>query len=288
MSQSTRKLKLQNVTLCIADCANPYLASLAIEKSLRVCDFHQVLFFTDKKINLDTPVEIIKIDKIDSIDSYNKFILKDIGGYISTDFVLLIQWDGYVLDASAWRPEFTNYDYVGARWHWHPEGKRVGNGGFSLRSKKLLDITSADSFPVLENIPEDVQICIAQSDYLMGAFQVRFAPENVAAQFSYERDEPNFPSFGFHGLFNMWRHCDDKEIAELVSHLHDRNVKTREFTELFLTYFQMRKFVPLFSTYRRARKCMAREQMRLQVDNLLNNAAMSGAIVNMCEHNAFR
>ena len=244
MSQSTRKLKLQNVTLCIADCANPYLASLAIEKSLRVCDFHQVLFFTDKKINLDTPVEIIKIDKIDSIDSYNKFILKDIGRYISTDFVLLIQWDGYVLDASAWRPEFTNYDYVGARWHWHPEGKRVGNGGFSLRSKKLLDITSADSFPVLENIPEDVQICLAQSDY--------------------------------------------KEIAELVSHLHDRNIKTREFTELFLTYFQMRKFVPLFSTYRRARKCMSREEMRLQVDSLLNNAAMSGAIVNMCEHNAFR
>jgi hypothetical protein len=288
MPPSTRKLKLQNVTLCIADCANPYLASLAIERSLRACEFRQVIFFTDKKINLDPPVEVIQIDKIDSINAYNKFILKDIGRYIETDFALLVQWDGYVLDASAWRPDFMNYDYIGARWHWHPEGKRVGNGGFSLRSKKLLDITSADSFPVLENIPEDAQICIAQHDYLANVLQIRFAPENVAAQFSYERDQPSFPSFGFHGLFNMWRHCDDAEIADLVSHLHDRNIKAREFTELFLTYFQMRKFVPLFSTYRRARKCMSREEVTQQVNGLLNDAAISGAIVNMCEHNAFR
>jgi hypothetical protein len=288
MSQSARKLKLPNVTLCIADCANPYLASLAIEKSLRICDFGEVLFFTDQKINLDAPTRVVHIDKIDSINSYNKFILKDIGRYIATDFVLLVQWDGYVLDASAWRPEFMQYDYIGARWHWHPEGKRVGNGGFSLRSKRLLDITSVDGFPVLTDIPEDAQICIAQSDYLIGALQIRFAPENVAAQFSYERDQPNSPSFGFHGFFNMWRHCDDREIAEVVSHLHDRNITTREFTELFLTYFQMRKFVPLFSLYKRARKCMSREQMQLQVDTLLNDAGVSGAIVNMCEHNAFR
>jgi hypothetical protein len=288
MPLSAKKLKLQNVTLCIADCANPYLASQAIERSLRICEFQQVLFFTDKRIDVDSPVEFIQIDRIDSINAYNKFILKDIGRYIATDFALFIQWDGHVLDASAWRPDFMNYDYIGARWHWFPEGKRVGNGGFSLRSKRLLEITSADSFPLLENIPEDAQICIAQHDYLVNNFQIRFAPENVAAQFSYERDQPNFPTFGFHGLFNVWRHYDDAEIAGLMNHLHDRNVKAREFTELFLAYCQMRKFVPLFCIYRRARKCMSREEMVLQVDSSLNEIDVSNAIVNMCEDKAFR
>ena len=35
-------------------------------------------------------------------------------------------------------PPFSHCDYIGAQWFWHNDGMRVGNGGFSLRSRKLL------------------------------------------------------------------------------------------------------------------------------------------------------
>jgi hypothetical protein len=50
----------------------------------------------------------------------------------------VIQWDGYVVNAEAWDPAFLDCDYIGAKWYWHDPGTRVGNGGFSLRSRKLL------------------------------------------------------------------------------------------------------------------------------------------------------
>ena len=52
---------------------------------------------------------------------------------ISTPFVLVIQWDGYIVDPSAWANAFRKYDYVGAVVH-DKRGTFVGNGGFSLRS----------------------------------------------------------------------------------------------------------------------------------------------------------
>ena len=53
--------------------------------------------------------------------------------------MLLIQWDGYVVNPEAWDPAFLGCDYLGAKWYWHDDGMRVGNGGFSLRSRRLLD-----------------------------------------------------------------------------------------------------------------------------------------------------
>jgi hypothetical protein len=43
------------------------------------------------------------------------------------------------VNPAAWDPEFLDWDYIGAKWFWAEAGKRVGNGGFSLRSYKLLE-----------------------------------------------------------------------------------------------------------------------------------------------------
>jgi len=64
---------------------------------------------------------------------------------IDTQFTLVTQWDGYVINAEAWTEEFLDYDYIGARWigdvvkaAGSPPEYNVGNGGFSLRSDIFL------------------------------------------------------------------------------------------------------------------------------------------------------
>ena len=59
----------------------------------------------------------------------------DLYKHINTDFCLVVQYDGKVSDPDLWNDDFLNYDYIGAAW---TDGY-VGNGGFTLRSKKLYD-----------------------------------------------------------------------------------------------------------------------------------------------------
>ena len=109
-------------------------------------------------------VSCILINNIESYAEYNAFWIKKINNYLSTDFLLNIHDDGFVINPDAWTDEFLEYDYIGALWpvglH-HPtvtSFDRCGNGGFSLRSKKFLEI-SQKYCPVLPNIPEDALCC---------------------------------------------------------------------------------------------------------------------------------
>ena len=177
---------LENVTLCAIDSVQPILAKKAMERCNR-----QVTFGAEVFIDAN----------ISSKQEYSKFVIYELHKYIKTDFVLLMQWDGWIINKSAWNPRFLDYDYIGAVWPWHLEGFRVGNGGFSLRSKKLLDLTHKDEF-VYKDRNEDDLICHINRDYLVRN-GVRFAPEELAREFSYEREATNIPSFGFHGEYNM-------------------------------------------------------------------------------------
>ncbi len=66
-----------------------------------------------------------------------------LGERFDTDYVLIVQNDGFPLRRGL--DEFVGkYDYIGAPWErhmtyydWYPDRYRVGNGGFSLRSKRL-------------------------------------------------------------------------------------------------------------------------------------------------------
>ena len=82
---------------------------------------------------------------------------------------------------------------------------RVGNGGFSLRSRKLAEVTSKINFNTLK-FPiksEDIIIChYLYEDIINNG--IRFAPPKLAAQFSIESVDDNFERninsvFGFHG-----------------------------------------------------------------------------------------
>ena len=232
---------LSNVTLCAIDCANVELVSRAIDLSLKEAEFGNAILFTDTKTCSDTK-NYVQIEKIENKFDYSRFILKQLHSHIDTDYALIVQWDGYILDGRQWNNDFLNADYIGAPWHWHKDGMNVGNGGFSLRSKRLLELTASPEFPFIENLNEDEQICRINRPTLAEKHSIKFASEKLATQFAYERSLPNLPTLGFHGLFNMWRYLDDDEMIEVVQKFNPYLFHSIEFFELLAQYFVMRKY----------------------------------------------
>ena len=122
-------LDLPGVTLCCVDTVNPDLALRALRLSASRVRFGRALFLTDRE--REAPgIELRLIAPLASREAYSEFILKKLVGHIDTQHVLLIQWDGYVVNPDAWRDAFLSCDYIGAKWSWHDAAERVGNGGF--------------------------------------------------------------------------------------------------------------------------------------------------------------
>ena len=137
--------------------------------------------------------------------SYGSFVIQSLSQYIDTPYVLIVQRDGFISNPFSWNNTFLNYDYIGARWPIYDndpkrnrEDRCVGNGGFSIRSKKLLDLCSKNADQMLPSeIPEDLLICIEYRDYFEQN-QCLFAPIDLADAFSAEYT-PYSGQFGFHG-----------------------------------------------------------------------------------------
>lgn len=207
-------LNLSRVTLCCVDCVNHELALAAIGQCVQKCAFARVLFVTDRAYEIDG-IDVVRIPPLASRDAYSHYVVKELGAHIDTDFVLMIQWDGFVINPAAWSDAFLEYDYAGARWGWPDDGHAVGNGGFSLRSARLL---RALADPHIAEYPiEDVAICRTYRTYLEAAHGIRFAPDAVADQFSFEATYPKGQPFGFHGLFNFWLFFQRADIAAFLN-----------------------------------------------------------------------
>jgi hypothetical protein len=139
------------------------------------CDFADVKLFTNRK---DLPFAV-EIPKLSGMDSYSNFCIRDMVEYIDTEHLLLIQYDGYVLNGKAWTNEFLKHDYIGAPWG---GVNLVGNGGFSLRSRRLLEKVA--EMPGNAH-PEDNYICRLHRQELMNA-GLSFCPTALAHRFAVE------------------------------------------------------------------------------------------------------
>jgi hypothetical protein len=169
-------------------------------------------FFDEIKLlsNYEGQEENIKIHKVavDSYTEYNRFIVEKLNTYINTDYCLIVQDDGYIVNPDLWKKEFLEYDYIGAPWPWHGV---CGNGGFSLRSKKFLELSSQLSYEEDHHeyscAPEDWFLCVKNRMYFL-VNQIKFAPLDLAQTFSFETpmgfpNEGKYNSFGFHGKHNL-------------------------------------------------------------------------------------
>jgi hypothetical protein len=194
---------LTDVTLVAATSVAVAATVDAIRASMKQLRFAEVLLLTDQQPErLDDGISWKAITPLRSRSDYSRFMLRELAPHIRTSHALCIQWDGFVLNGAAWEPSFLDFDYIGAPWPHFTDGQNVGNGGFSLRSRRLLD--ACVSLPLDGDTLEDVLISRKCRDQLEGQ-GIRFAPEVVAKRFSYERMRPVGQEFGFHGAFNLVR-----------------------------------------------------------------------------------
>lgn len=211
------QINLTNVTLVAVSGIDPRGAMKALEISMRGIDYHEVVLIAhDRPLNLNKkivfkqckPSELKSKDPKNKND-YSKFIAYDLCHYINSDYAIIVHNDAYVLRPHQWVDRFLDYDYIGAPWprdvHFTDDGMnvRVGNGGFSLRSKKLLGALNKLALPFTDNgtgfYNEDGVICVYYRKELE-KYGIKFAPVEVASRFSREKDCDDSESkpFGFH------------------------------------------------------------------------------------------
>lgn len=218
-------MKLNNVTLvCVTSVAIEESINSIIQSSRNI-EFAKIKLITDVDITPPENVSVEKCKKLNSLDEYSKFIIYELHNYIDTDFCMIVQHDGKVINSEKWLPEFLNYDYIGAPWpipgtEWMSDRKfmnsdgivldtyaekyRVGNGGFNIRSKRLLttptrikiqfeDSVSSNGYFYTGN--EDWSICVYNRHLYEQDGNV-FAPLEIASIFS--KEGGNQDTFGKH------------------------------------------------------------------------------------------
>jgi len=208
-------LELPNVSILQMETQVHRLAKLALDDSLRGIKFGQILVATDQFKEMRVPnAEHVMVYNWANKLGYCQALWYTIPKLVKTSHLLITQWDSWVLRPDLWNPEFTNYDYIGAPWDMGPKGLVVGNSGFSLRSKRLMDfmIEHKQEFP-LQLSGEDAQLSLVYRAKLEDA-GFTWAPIELAKSFSMEgnacRHESPMDSFGFHGIFH-WPEVLDKE-----------------------------------------------------------------------------
>ena len=230
MNDRPQRPFLPDVTLVAVTSVALPATVLSLERSMRQADFAEVLLLSDRAPqNADSAIGWRQIERLCSRADYSRFMLRDLSRYVHTSHALCVQWDGFVLNGEAWDPAFLSYDYIGAVWPHFDDGHNVGNGGFSLRSRRLLDACA--DLPVDGEVGEDVLIsrtCRAELE----AKAIRFAPEAIARQFSYERTPPLGREFGFHGAFNLVRYLGAGDADGLFRSLEPRLLAKNERLEL--------------------------------------------------------
>ncbi len=211
-----KKLKLSDVTLLAVTSNEMDEAQISMRISLHNIEFAKSRLLCSSLPKKKYPdIEYVPIEPLKSVDMYNQLIFQDLHKYFETSHCLIVQADSFVINSDLWKDEFLKYDYIGGPWHNKIEVKPdlilnleknpVGNGGFSLRSRKLVETTSKIDFQSL-NFPmkaEDVVICHYLYQKMIDN-GIRFAPPKLAAQFSMENVDHLYGQnvnsvFGFHG-----------------------------------------------------------------------------------------
>ena len=155
--------------------------------------------------NLPDGIEWWQIYNLD-YSEYSVFMMHCLASFIDTEFCLVVQDDGCVLNGENWKDEYYDYDYIGAPSHcgfsenhiylhfsWAKAKEQVHvvqNGGFSLRSKRFLEVCNKNGIAHQNGNDvhywnEDAQLSSLLKPVLEEC-GMRYAPLDVAKEFSIE------------------------------------------------------------------------------------------------------
>ena len=191
---------LPNVTLITVDC-------LHLERSKAAADICQKNFNFAKVVILssipDTDPRVVSIPEIKDGKIYSLFYIKEMYKYVNTPLALTFHHDGFIANPEAWEDEFLKYDYLGSPWR-HPNAPTAGgNGGFAIRSRRLLEYISKNMEKIGGPIePEDAWTCRYARPFLEKE-GMTFAPRELGMRWSKEGDERGVVwngEFGWHDL----------------------------------------------------------------------------------------
>lgn len=223
------------LAIVMIDTANHELARRALERTMAVTGSRNVYLFSDRPL-VDAG-RWIPIQPIDSIGQYSEILLKSLWAFIDASHAMVIQFDGFAAHPERWDPSFTAYDYIGATWPWDKTNP-VGNGGFSIRSRKLIDATRDPVIQFVAGITqgtyEDSLICQIFRGYLETKHNIRFAPAEVAEKFSHEFGPSDGQTYGFHGSWNLPYHTDDAWLTDFIRLMSDGSLSRAGGLNLFV------------------------------------------------------
>ena len=185
----------------------------SIVKSMQELPGSQGLLISiEEPPNLPSNVVWKRCHNIDYL-GYSLFMMHGLYAYIETDYCLIVQDDGWVLNGKNFKPEYYEYDYIGAPSHCaFGEGnlylhfswtqatepvKVVQNGGFSLRSKRFLEACNKHGIMHLNSNEihgwnEDAQLSAILKP-LLKSYGYKYCPDEIAKYFSIE-----YVGLGFH------------------------------------------------------------------------------------------
>ncbi len=222
-------IELPNVTLISIDTTDDLSGTLnAVYTSMKGINFGNVKIITTKeqiKNNSSLTNENFIFEEsivdIKNYKDYNHYVIYNLHNHVNTSHCLLVQPDGFVLFPEKWDNSWLEYDYIGASWAYvedayiDPFGNhhRVGNGGFSLRSRKFLEVPTKVEVPWetnnsnfywmpegVVNYHEDGNVCV-HNRHIFIEQECKYAPVEVAVRFSQETRVPECDGiipFGFH------------------------------------------------------------------------------------------
>jgi len=205
--------KISQASVIAVDCTENIKQTV---RGLKNCkeklNFGAYILLTNRKPrNLPDFIEYIRIKKLENINQYNRFMFLELYKYFDTSHCLTIQYDCDILYPEKWQDNWLEFDYIGAPWLYKTnsyvantgEHVRVGNGGFSLRSKRLCELPTKMGWELRQEqgfYNEDGNICCYWRKEMLGQ-GIKYAPIGVASEFSYEnlmQENYGVKPFGYH------------------------------------------------------------------------------------------
>lgn len=192
-----KRIPLPNVTLwgcCWSTDQNFYSKTVRV---LRYCaklfEFERVLFFSFMPPPKNWEFDFIQVPET-NFNGWNIFVNSIAPLALKSDFAMSVHEDGFPIRPDLWNKRFLDYDYIGAPW---ADGV-VGNGGFNIESQRLMREKTKLPPYVPPFDPSDNYICRTHR-HTLEQRGIKFAPTDVALDFSTELTGQHWPSLGFHG-----------------------------------------------------------------------------------------